>query len=115
MACPKKQDTPLSSIHGLPSGGYRSHGSAGRLDRTPHFRGRRSIKGDEKEIVMRKASDGMLRIGGAISALALLGAASCGQRGGPGDEATATSQAAVVPAANGPGQAPEIPPASIPR
>jgi FtsP/CotA-like multicopper oxidase with cupredoxin domain len=46
-------------------------------------------------------------------ALALFGAASCGQQ--PGDEATVTLQSAVVPSANGPGQAPEIPPASIPR
>src|ERR1051325_11905943 len=60
---------------------------------------------------MRKARDGMVRIGGAAVVLALFGAASCGQQ--PGD-ATET-QGAVVPAANGPGQAPGIPPATIPR
>jgi FtsP/CotA-like multicopper oxidase with cupredoxin domain len=62
---------------------------------------------------MRIARDGMARIGGALVVLALFGAASCGQK--PGDGAIETRQSAVVPAANGPGQAPEIPPASIPR
>jgi FtsP/CotA-like multicopper oxidase with cupredoxin domain len=62
---------------------------------------------------MRKASDGMTRLGGAVLALTLAGAASCGQPGQ--DEAITTRQGAVVPSANGPGQAPEIPPATIPR
>jgi FtsP/CotA-like multicopper oxidase with cupredoxin domain len=56
----------------------------------------------------------MTRVGGATIALALFGAASCGQQPGPG-EATETRQSAVVPSANGPGQQPEIPPATIPR
>ena len=63
---------------------------------------------------MRKARDGMRRVGGAAIALALFGAASCGQQPG-GEEATETRQGAVAPASNGPGQAPEIPPATIPR
>ena len=60
---------------------------------------------------MRNGPDAM-KFGGAAIALALFGAASCGQQ--PGDDVT-TRVGAVVPSANGPGQAPEIPPATIPR
>src|ERR1043165_6077495 len=62
---------------------------------------------------MRKTRDGMTRFGGGAIVLALFGAASCGQQ--PGDDVIETKVGAVVPAANGPGQAPEIPPANIPR
>jgi len=55
----------------------------------------------------------MIRLGGATIALALFGAASCGQQ--PGGDIIETRQGAVVPSSNGPGQAPEIPPATIPR
>jgi len=60
---------------------------------------------------MRKEC-GVRRIGGAAALLALFGAAACGQQPG---EAIETKVGAVVPSANGPGQAPEIPPATIPR
>ena len=60
---------------------------------------------------MRKEC-GVRRIGGAAVLLALFGAAACGQQPG---EAIETKVGAVVPSANGPGQAPEIPPATIPR
>jgi FtsP/CotA-like multicopper oxidase with cupredoxin domain len=56
----------------------------------------------------------MMRSGGAAVVLALFGAASCGQQQGV-EEAIETRQGAVVAASNGPGQAPEIPPATIPR
>jgi FtsP/CotA-like multicopper oxidase with cupredoxin domain len=60
---------------------------------------------------MRKESRGAMPARGAAVVLSLLGVASCGQQG----DDTGNSESAVVPAANGPGQAPEIPPASIPR
>ena len=62
---------------------------------------------------MRRTPNGMKWVGGVV-AMAAMGAASCGQQPGE-DEAIATKQGAVVPSANGPGQAPEIPPATIPR
>src|SRR3954467_14825915 len=112
---PENQDIALSSIHGLSSGPRRFHCSAARFDRTvPQWTA--VVWSEEKEIVMRKASDRMTRIGGAGSAWALFGAAPGAPGGGPGaEEATAKQQSAVVPASNGPGQAPEIPPATIPR
>jgi FtsP/CotA-like multicopper oxidase with cupredoxin domain len=62
---------------------------------------------------MRKASDGVTGIRGAAVVLTLFGAASCGQI--ETEEVTETRHGAVVPSANGPNQAPEIPPATIPR
>src|SRR4051812_8508046 len=81
---------------------------------------------------MRKAGDGTTRCTGAVLGLTLLGVASCGQPGAPGDnEATGVRQSALTAAgggsgdaavtgagggpANGPGLAPEIPPNQIPR
>ena len=57
---------------------------------------------------MRTKRDGMARIGGALVALTLFGAASCGQKGEV-EEATSTKQSAVST------EPPELAAASIPR
>src|SRR4051794_17015248 len=69
--------------------------------------------GQERSGAMRKARDGMTRVGGGAIVLALFGAASCGQQ--PGQDDITLRQGEVAQAANGPGQAPEITPSTIPR